>query len=518
MDFANFFETNAFYPHRLTLLFSDLLLPQSLVLWPILYLTKNIILSFNLVFIISFILNYISLFLFWKQLFKKDSIAFFGSIFVIFSPFFQMELSHFQMISYWPFFFTLYFVFRNEEKRQTKNLISAGLLLTIQFLASVYLSVYLIFSLLIFYLLKYLSNKQFKPILSKLFIIFFVFLITGGIFIKGYADMKKFYNIKRDIKEYITYSANLSDYIFTSPINSFVHNSSLMQKWNRLDKNSGTHSSFPGFLIFILAIFALFKISKSKSLTTISLELTREKAFFLILIIAGFLFSLGPRLKFNGNYAHIPLPYSAVLEFIPVAEATRVLSRWSFLFFLGFTYFSLISLNKLGQKPYGRLLLFSVSILFILEYLPLNIKTVKDSYINNDYELLRNTCSQKKKVLLELPLTHLDAYPNVIEGLRYITVTELSSTYHGCYLVNGYSGYDLPENLSLANTINKYIENQQIAEFTDELRQRKIDIVKFNQYYFIKELKPQIVGFVTLFANEKDVEKINGNLFYIKRD
>ncbi|HCE30869.1 TPA: hypothetical protein DEQ89_02540, partial [Candidatus Daviesbacteria bacterium] len=152
LDFANFFETNAFYPHRLTLLFSDLLLPQSLVLWPILYLTKNIILSFNLVFIISFILNYISLFLFWKQLFKKDSIAFFGSIFVIFSPFFQMELSHFQMISYWPFFFTLYFVFRNEEKRQTKNLISAGLLLTIQFLASVYLSVYLIFSLLIFYL------------------------------------------------------------------------------------------------------------------------------------------------------------------------------------------------------------------------------------------------------------------------------------------------------------------------------------------------------------------------------
>src|SRR3989344_2941974 len=41
LDFVNFFETNAFYPHKLTLFFIDTMLPQSLIFLPFYYLTKN---------------------------------------------------------------------------------------------------------------------------------------------------------------------------------------------------------------------------------------------------------------------------------------------------------------------------------------------------------------------------------------------------------------------------------------------------------------------------------------------
>lgn len=517
LDFINSFETNAFYPHKLTLMFSDILLPQALILLPFLSLTKNLILSFNIAFLITFILNFISSYLFWKQIFKKDLIAFFGSIFFIFSPFFHIELSHFQMLSYWPFFFSLYFLFKNEESNEKKYLIFTGLFLTIQFLASVYLSVYLIFSITIFYIFKIFSGKKRILLIFQASVIFLAFLMTSGIFIKGYFDMKHTYNMQRDIKEYITYSANLSDYIFTSQIKSIVHQSKVLQTWNKADKNWGAHSSFPGFLIFTLALFALIKISKNKNLVIISIELNREKAFFLILIIIGFLFSLGPRLNFNGNYAHIPLPYAAVIKFIPLSEVLRVPSRWSFIFFFGLIYFSLIALNQLSNKSYHKLTLSLIFIVFVLEYIPFNIQSIRDSYINSDYESIKNICSKEKKVLLEIPLTHLDAYPNIIEGLTYISKVELSSTYHGCFLVNGYSGYDLPDNFILSATLSGYIENQQTRDFVSELRKRKIDIVKFNQYYFIEELKLPVYEFINAIATESGIERISDDLFLLHR-
>lgn len=517
LDFINFFETNAFYPHKLTLLFSDILLPQALIMIPFFSLTKNLILSFNLLFTTTFVLNFVSTYLFWKQIFKKELLSFLGSLLVIFSPFFHLELSHFQMLSYWPFFFAFYFLLKNGEKYEVKYLFLLGLFITIQFLSSIYLSVYLIFSILIFYTIQLVWQKEFKNVASKVSIIFIIFIITSGVFIKGYIDMKNTYNIKRDIKEYITYSAHLSDYIFTSQIKSLIHQSSVMQIWNKADKNWSLHSSFPGFLIFVLSIYALFKFTQNKNSILINLELNREKTFFLTLIIAGFLFSLGPRLNFNGNYAHIPLPYSVVLKFIPMAETIRVPARWSFLFFLGFIYLSLVTLNKLGNNPRHKFILLSVFIFFILEYLPTNIKSVKGSYINNDYQILKNICTDNKKVLLELPVTHLNAYPNIIEGLEYISKVELASTYHNCNIVNGYSGYDLPDIFILSDILSKYMEEGNTKAFIEETRKRKIDVVKFNQYYFIKEMKPYVRNFVDAIATESGVEKINKGLFLLHR-
>lgn len=517
LDFGNFFETNAFYPHKLTLLFSDILFPQTLILLPLFLLTKNLILSFNITFIITFVLNFIAAFLLWKQIFKKELIAFIGSLFLIFSPFFHLELSHFQMLSIWPFLFTIFFILRYEETHKLKNLILTGLFITIQFLSSVYLSAYLIFTILIFYAWQFISKKELKSVIYKISVVFFVFILTGGVFIKGYIDMKNTYNIRRDIKEYITYSAHLSDYIFTSQIKSIIHQSPIMQIWNSSDKNWSLHSSFPGFLIFILSLIGLFTISRDKNFVTINLSLNREKSFFLTLIIVGFLFSLGPRLNFNGNYAHIPLPYTAVINFVPFAEVLRVPSRWSFIFFLGMIYFSLITLSKLGNKTSHKIILIFVFIIFVLEYLPLNIQTIKDSYATNDYATIKNLCSEKKRILLEIPVTHLKTYPNIVEGLTYISKAELSSTIHGCLLVNGYSGYDLPQIFQLEENLYNTIFNNDTYSFLNYLNSYDVDIVKFNPYFFIKELRETGIEFIDLLSKQEGVSKIDNNIFLIQR-
>src|SRR3989344_1704740 len=517
LDFVNFFETNAFYPHKLTLFFIDTMLPQSLIFLPFYYLTKNLILTLNLTFITTFILNFISLFLFWKQIFKRESIAFFGSLFIIFSPFFHSELGHFTVMSYWPFFFGLYFLFKGKFNGGKRNYIYAGLFLSAQFLASISLGIFMMFSILVFYTLVYLFrpiNVKSKQIFYSILVISSVFITTSGIFIKGYIDMQLLYNAKRDIREYIVYSAHLSDYLFTTEINSLFHKSSFMNLWNKSDKHQYSHSSFPGFLIFIPAIFALFKVSRNNQTISFSVGMNKEKAFFFILIILGLLFSLGPRLNFNGNYAYIPLPYYLLLKFIPGMEAIRGLVRWNFLFFLGFTYFSLITLTKLIGIRYYKYIFILIFVIFFLEFIPLDIQSTKLSYLTDDHQILKELCSKEKKVLLELPVTHLNASTNIREGLQYMTAKVLlPSTYHGCLLVNGYSGYDLPENFILASTLDEYIKNQQTEEFIKEIKRRKIDIVKFNQSYFIKELKPSINSFVLSIATQSGVEKIRDDLF-----
>ncbi len=516
LDFANFFETNAFYSHKLTLMFSDILLPQALILSLFISLTKNIILSFNIIFLFTFILNFTASFLFWRQIFKKDMIAFFGSLLLIFSPFFHLELSHFQMLNYWPFLFAFYFLFKSESKPRIKYLVLAGFFITIQFLSSVYLSVYLIFSISVFYLLKLLFSKSAKVTIFKLFVIFFIFLLTSGIFIKGYMDMKKTYNTKRDIKEYITYSANLSDYVFTSQIKSVIHQSSVMQLWNKADKNWGLHSSFPGFLIFVFSLFGLFKISKAKKFIIINVLLNKDKAFFLILTVAGLLFSLGPRLNFNGNYAHIPLPYAAFIKFVPLAEVVRVPSRWGFIFFLGLIYLTLLGVGKLKGKVNYKVLMSVLFILFILEYIPINITTHAEEYIDGNDQVLKQLCFNTKKVLLKIPVTHLDVAPDIITGLNYITKAQLSSTYHNCLMINGYSGYDLPQLFDFKDKINAAILKKDTQAFLKLLKENNVDIVEFNPDLFIKELKEPGSEFIKNLTNEQGLTMISGNLFLLQ--
>ena len=318
LDFTHYFDTNAFYPHKMTLLFSDILLPQSLIALPFSFFTDNPITVINIVVILTFVLNYISSFLFSQQLFKRHIIGFLGALFTFFSPFFHLHEGYFQMQSYWLFFLSLYFLYRHEEEEKTKYLILVAIFLSLQFLASVYLSIFLIAVIFIFYFCGILFKKDIILHLKKLALIIILFVLIDGVFIKGYFDMKEMYKVKRDYGEYVSYSAHLSDYLFTTNINSLIHQSSAMGRWNRFDKHMiGAKAAFPGFLLFFLFTFGLIRYLKIKRKIDINLDLNEERSLFLILVLTGLAFSLGPRLSFNGVYGQIPTPYTLLIK-LPV--------------------------------------------------------------------------------------------------------------------------------------------------------------------------------------------------------
>jgi hypothetical protein len=452
---TEFFETNAFYPNKLSLFFSDLLIPQSLTALPLTFFTNNPILVFNLVLLLTLILNYWSLFIFWKLIFKTHILAFLGAIFFIFGPFLVLQQNHPQMLSFWPFFLALYFWFKDKR-------VLVGVALAVQFLASVYLVVYLLVALAISALLKHGKVKDFL-------IVVLVFLMLDGVFIGGYIGMKNMYGFVRNRAEYEMYAAHLTDYFFTTDSPTIFGKTSITKRWNSFDLHvQGEKGKFPGIVLSLLALAGLVKIALNKKIK-INFVFDKKRLFFLIIMILGLVNSLGTRVY------GVPTLYVLIGRYFPFADSIRAMARWNFLLYFGLTFFALEGLKKIKSSRVWLILV----VIFLAESLPFFASEARD--YKTGYEEIKEVCQAEKKVLLEIPVTHFGYSGGAIAGIDYLTRIHLSSLYHGCYLYNGYGSYQ-PQNLfDLEDKIYGCLQFSDKKCFSDLMNDREIGLVKFNQ-------------------------------------
>ena len=480
LNFSELFNTNILYPNTNSLLLTDTLFTQTFLGLPIRVFTANPILIFNIVFLTTYILNYIASFLLWGKIFKKDSLAFLGSLLTVFSPFFHAEGGHFQLQSYWPGLLSLYFLFKVTKTGSYKYLVASGVFLAFQFLASVYLAVFLIVAIALFFLAEAIIKRRYLLSLKKLILVLASFVVLASPVIAGYLKVEKQYQVQRNYGEYVFYSAHLSDYIFSRGIKSVIHTSQFINRWNSFNHHAiGGVALFTGFFLTIFGVFGIF-ISRKKP--------KAYDLFFFLLIFLGILFSFGPRANFNGVYAEIPLPYHFLLKYVPLFDVIRAPSRWMFLVYLGFTFFSAKFLFQKTAKAASIVLL---ATLILLEYYPINIQTHAESYLQEKDYTLKQICSGQPKVVLEIPVTHFDAGKDILEGLNYITKTILASSYHKCYLVNGYSSYDLPSIATLTNSLYGASINRDDKEFLSLLNSSKAEILVINRALLKKEDKAE---------------------------
>lgn len=506
-NFINYFNTNAFYPHEYTLLFSDILLPQGLIASFFSIFTSSPITYFNLTFIMTFLLNFTASYLLWKAVFKNEKAAFLSSLLTVFSPFLHGELSHFQMQSYWPLLFSLYFLFRKKGS-ETKNIIFSGIFLSIQFLASVYLSVFLITTVLTYYLVTLAKEGNYTHHIKNFILLLGVFLLLDGVFIKGYLDVRTLYKIKRDYGEYVTYAAHLSDFIFTNANRSLIHTSSLLAKWNRFNKHPGV-AMFPGFTVTILSLLGILTYKITRKKLSLNFSIQKKDLIFLIITIVGFFFSLGPRLSFNGVFVNIPLPYHFFVKYIPIIDQVRATSRWVFLFYIGLIYFTGKMIAKHSKNCVFGILIF---LLIILEYVPVNITAHSEKVPTN--KTLQKICKEGD-ILLEYPVTHFHAGKNIAEGLNYISKIMLSSTYHKCDIVNGYSGYDLPDLIDLDREIEMSIKESNMKMFLELVKKTKANYLVINLTQ-INELNLLKTSDIEDFLDNDGLKKSNENVYLIQ--
>jgi hypothetical protein len=94
-----FFDANIFHPAPLTLAYSEHLVPQALQIFPVYALTKNPILCYNLLFLSTFVLSGLGMYLFVRELTGNAIAAFVGGLLFAFAPYRIPQSSHLQVLS-----------------------------------------------------------------------------------------------------------------------------------------------------------------------------------------------------------------------------------------------------------------------------------------------------------------------------------------------------------------------------------------------------------------------------------
>jgi hypothetical protein len=96
---ADYWNANIFYPHPLALAYSEHLTAQALQILPVYALTHNLLLCYNLVFLASFVLSGLGMFLLARELTGSRLAAFVAGLAFAFAPYRFTAIPHLQVLS-----------------------------------------------------------------------------------------------------------------------------------------------------------------------------------------------------------------------------------------------------------------------------------------------------------------------------------------------------------------------------------------------------------------------------------
>lgn len=247
------FDANIFYPLSNTLSFSELLFPQAILSLPIYYLSKNPILSYNFVFLLSYFLCAYAMFLLVRHLTENAVAGIASGVIFAFNAYHLDHTPHVQLISSCLIPFSFLFLHKFFENKNVKNSLLFSFLFTLQALACIYYGLFFLSILII--ILPTILILYFREIkVSFLFKLAIPLIFSGSIlfiFFLPYNSLFKSFGFKRSLAE----GAELINYLGTSSTNVF-----LGEKLSAF----GDHESrlFPGIAVLLLSGFYIFQKRK----------------------------------------------------------------------------------------------------------------------------------------------------------------------------------------------------------------------------------------------------------------
>ena len=138
----HFFDANIFYPAPLTLAYSEHLVPQALQIFPLYALTKNPILCYNVLFLSTFTLSGLGMFLLVRELTGNMAASFVAGLLFAFAPYRVSQSSHLQVLSSQWMPFALYGFTRYVRHGRPRALVGAMASMVLQGLSCGYYLLY----------------------------------------------------------------------------------------------------------------------------------------------------------------------------------------------------------------------------------------------------------------------------------------------------------------------------------------------------------------------------------------
>jgi len=551
LDFRHYFDTNIFFPHKHTLAYSEHLFTQSLVALPVWLISRNPVLSYNIVFLLAFLTSGWGMYRLARKLVQNELAAFVAGMIFAFSPFMFAHLSHVQVISAAGIPLAFLCLHRFFETGRTRDMLCFTGCYVFQFLANGYYGLYLSLFAGLFIAVMTISKKAYKN--GRFWLNMGIFLVLAVIAVGPFLDQYLMVRQEMGFARVIGPSATLQSFLTTASINR------LYGKMTRIFMRP-EGELFPGFVALALAAFGFLQMIKLKTVVqenhrpakVLSVLSRIVKALILICSViivvlmagGGRVVRLGPGLRINIHNLNNPLlilalllvcnwglnktgrlakrrvfhwqggllwiyaaifwlafifafgslgPYVWLHRYVPGFDGLRVPCRFHIFVMFSLSIFAAFGVRRLfpdGRKPRKFLGLGAIVLLILVEYasLPVPIKTIEVK--NKIPEVYRWLATQKENIsLIELPLSVPDVPLALIECPRVYY-----SVYHWKNIVNGYSGYFPP----LYDELCRRWTSMPIAQNFADLKTLGISHVIFHTESIrkkqIRQILPELEG------------------------
>ena len=431
----NIFNANFYAPHKYSLALTENLFGSFLLAWPIILISKNIILAYNFTVILSFIVAGLGMYWLIYYLTKNNWAALVGSLIYAFAPYKLIQnISHLNLTGMWLPYIFLY-LHKFFTKPSWKHTWLLTLFIILIFLTSFHYFIFLPVVALVF-MTTYILTKQFKfnkNNIKKIILTLTAVLLVVIPISYPYFSLKQTTVFFRPLEVVEAQSLDLIDYLIPPfYLKNYYSNRSHLEKYSGL-----------GLTVLIILLFSLIIGIKNKNKRHIT-----HLIAYAILALIGFLFSFGLFIQFfPSSSTGLPGPYILFYTFIPGFDGIRATNRFYVFTLLsiavicgyGVYYFYKLKLNNKLKKSINILIIFFM--LWEFSYVP-SIK-FKTPVISKDERQLYNWIAHQplNKIFLELPA---DNQHNV----QYVYNARL----HFKKIANGYGGYE-PEDYQ--NLINK---------------------------------------------------------------
>jgi hypothetical protein len=219
----NFWNANIFYPEPLTLAYSEHLFAQALQIFPVYALTGNIILSYNLLFLSTFVLCGLGMFLFVREVTGSARAGLAAGLIYAFAPYRVPQFSHLQVISSQWMPFVLYGLRRYFVTRHVRALAGAGAALVAQNLSNGHFLLFFAPFVLAYALFEIATRKLWADarVWAALSITAAGVTVVTLPFLLPYLELRRLGLGARALNEVKAFSADVFSYL-TSPVESWV--------------------------------------------------------------------------------------------------------------------------------------------------------------------------------------------------------------------------------------------------------------------------------------------------------
>ena len=301
-----FWDANIFYPERLTLAYSEHLIAQAVQILPVYALTSNIILSYNLLFLSTFVLSGLGMYLFVRQVTRSDRAAFVAGLIYAFAPYRVPQFSHLQVLSAQWMPFALYGLRRYFDTRRIKPLAGAVAALVAQNLSNGYFLFFFSPLAAAYVLFEAATRHLWRDIRLWVEVGAAAGVVTFATlpFLFPYLELRRLGFPARSLFEVMTFSADVFSY-WTAPSVSHVWGHTM----RAMPKPEG--ELFPGLTLLVLTAIALAGIVAAAWRSSQQAAISRDDrlapvvrvlmaicavyAFFFLLLLSGFRFErVGP--------------------------------------------------------------------------------------------------------------------------------------------------------------------------------------------------------------------------------